>query len=111
MWYWGSGVHWWGWLFGALGMVVFWALVIWAIVALVGWTRTAGPPTARREEDPQQVLARRFAAGEIDVEEYRLRLDILRGADLVPPTGQGRLMGCRSAALLLRDGPGLVRLA
>ncbi len=26
-------------------------------------------------------------------------------------TGRALLMGCRSAALLLRDGPGLVRLA
>lgn len=31
MWYWGGGVHWWGWLAGGLAMVLFWGLVIWAI--------------------------------------------------------------------------------
>lgn len=82
MWYWGSGVHWWGWLFGAFGMVVFWALVIWAIMTLAGRTRRAGPPSAQHDDDPEQILARRFAAGDIDAEEYHQRLDTLRRAYL-----------------------------
>ena len=39
---WGTGVHWWGWVLGIAATAVFWALVIWAIVALVRWARTAG---------------------------------------------------------------------
>ena len=31
MWYWGGGVHWWGWLLGALAMVAFWGVLIWAV--------------------------------------------------------------------------------
>jgi uncharacterized membrane protein len=69
---------------------VFWALVIWAIVALVSWARNsrpdepgpAGPEpgdTPRPGDDAELILARRFAAGEIDAEEYHRRLDVLRG--------------------------------
>ena len=78
MWYWGGGMHWWGWLSGALGMVVFWALIIWGAMALARWARdTRQTP---HEEDPERILARRFAAGEIDAEEYRRDLHTLHGA-------------------------------
>jgi len=80
-------VHWWGWLSGA-AMVVFWGLVIWAIAALVGWSRGSGPTAARRGEDPEQILARRFTAGEIDAQEYHRRLDTLRGAGLASHAGR-----------------------
>ncbi len=74
----------WGYTAMAIGMVLFWALVIVAIVALVR-SGTAGaqnraalqaPPHA---ESPEQVLATRFAHGDIDEAEYRQRLAVLRG--------------------------------
>jgi putative membrane protein len=88
-WYWGAGVHWWAWGLGILTTFVFWALVVWAIVALVSWARNsrpAGPDPAgpgrgdapRPGEEAELILARRFAAGEIDAEEYHRRLEVLR---------------------------------
>jgi len=39
MWYWGTGVHGWAWGLGILISLIFWGLIIWAIVALVSWAR------------------------------------------------------------------------
>ena len=86
-WYWGTGVQWWAWGLGILTTFVFWALVIWAIVALASWARNSRPgqpgpgePGAalRPADDAELILARRFAAGEIDAEEYQRRLEVLR---------------------------------
>jgi putative membrane protein len=77
MWGW-QGWSWWGWLLMMLSMVAFWGLIVWGIVALFrgsGWTR---PRPDRR--DPEQILAERFAAGEIDEDEYRRRLEVLGSA-------------------------------
>ncbi len=87
MWYWGTGMHWWGWGLGAFTTLIFWGLIIWAIVALVRWTRGTGSGpwhdgthggTWRHDDDPEEILARRFAAGEIDADDYRERLNALR---------------------------------
>ncbi|MFE3110227.1 SHOCT domain-containing protein [Kitasatospora indigofera] len=43
------------------------------------WQGAAAPPT------PEQVLAGRLASGEIDVDEYRLRVAALRGGAAPPP--------------------------
>lgn len=84
MWYWSSGVHWWGWLLGGFGMIVFWGLVIWAIVALVGLARGSGPPRHDRDDDPERILARRLAEGEIDLDEYHRLLEALRSSRRQP---------------------------
>lgn len=36
MWYWGTGVHGWAWGLGIFTSLIFWGLIIWAVVALVG---------------------------------------------------------------------------
>lgn len=73
----------WGYALGIIGMVLFWAVLVLAVAAAVRYLdRKRGesvpppppPPTA------EQVLAERFARGEIDAEEYRQRLDTLRQA-------------------------------
>jgi putative membrane protein len=86
MWY-DGGWGWGGWLVMAVIMVLFWGLVIAGLVALVHYlTAThrshhqAGPPAesgqgSRRAED---LLAERFARGEIDDDEYKRRLALLR---------------------------------
>ena len=83
MWY-GNDVSGWGYAVMAISMVVFWGLVIAGIVVLVRYvSRTQEPRDTRpadRPPSPEQVLAERFARGEIDEEEYRGRLDTLRGA-------------------------------
>lgn len=80
-----------GWGMGAVGwifMLVFWAaliaLIVWAVTRLLPTSRTR--ETDRRElaETPEEILDRRFAAGEIDPEEYQ------RARDQLAATRQGR---------------------
>jgi putative membrane protein len=88
MWYWGSGAHWWAWGLGIFTMIIFWGLVSWLTVTLVSGLRRgfpgqgdAGPwrgEGPRHADDPEQILGRRFATGEIDADEYHRRLDVLR---------------------------------
>ncbi len=70
----------WGYPFGLIGMALFWAAVIVGIVALVRYAgrsrhQAGGPPPAPSAE---QLLAERFARGEIDEDEYLRRLATLR---------------------------------
>lgn len=95
MWYWGGGVHWWAWLLGLVGMLAFWAVIVWAIWYFVsGMTRgPAEPPPA--PSDAKRILDERLARGEIDPEEYRRLLGVIHGdagasADGRPPVGTGR---------------------
>jgi putative membrane protein len=73
-WYGGSG---WGYAFMMVSMVVFWGLVIGAIVVVVrslDRARADGPAATGAEE----ALAERYARGDIDQTEYRQRLSVLR---------------------------------
>jgi hypothetical protein len=56
-----------------LGMVAFWGGLIWILLTLVS---RSNPPAST--VDPEQVLARRFAEGELDVDQYQQRLAVLR---------------------------------
>jgi len=52
-------------------MIVFWGLVIWAVVALVqGISRSRSAGGASREDSALEILKRRYARGEIGKEEY-----------------------------------------
>jgi putative membrane protein len=62
----------WAWWLMSGGMVVFWAVVAWVIVTLV---RDAG---ARPRGRPDDILAERFARGEIDEETYRRQRELVR---------------------------------
>jgi putative membrane protein len=80
------GVSGWGWFAMSLNMILFWALVIAAAVLLYrafgrgeGHTRPSSPAPP----SPEQVLAERFARGEIDEDEYKRRVATLRTS---PPT-------------------------
>ena len=88
------GAHPSGWWYalGIISMVLFWGVLVLAIAAAVRYLDRgrperssprppAPPPTA------EQVLAGRFARGEIDADEYRQRLDTLRQAR--HPAGAG----------------------
>lgn len=70
------------WIWMMLVMVVFWGLVVVAVVALFrGTTRRDTPSgTALREQDPLEILDGRFARGEIDAEEYHTRREALHEA-------------------------------
>lgn len=88
MWYWGGGVHWWGWLLMALGMVAFWALIIWAVWYLVSSTTRRPVDHQQGGGDGKRILDERLARGEIDVDEYRRLLAALRGGDVHAGNGQ-----------------------
>lgn len=73
MMYWGSGDwNWAAWLAMTASMVLFWGLVAWVVVTIV---RRPGDT----HRSPEDVLADRFARGDIDDDEYRRRRDALRG--------------------------------
>jgi putative membrane protein len=72
----------WGW-----GMMLVWSVFAVAVVLSVVWAITrvgqTQPPTDRGRPNPGQLLAERFARGEIDEEEFRVRRAALRSADEV----------------------------
>ncbi|WP_190823581.1 SHOCT domain-containing protein [Saccharopolyspora pogona] len=79
--YWdGHGMGAWGFVVTTVSMVLLWVLIIAAIVAVVrylGRTGRVERGTGRAEE----ILAERFARGDIDEEEYRRRLQALSEHD------------------------------
>jgi len=80
MWYWGNGgVHWWGWFIGFIITVVLWALFIYLIISIMrGFAGRDHRHEVPDPDDPERVLARRFANGEIDEDEFHQRIDVLR---------------------------------
>ena len=80
MYWYDHNMGWWGWAGMGIGMVLFWALLIAGIVALVVYTKgdRQVPPDKTPAASPEQVLAARFARGEINETEYRDRLAVLR---------------------------------
>lgn len=97
MMHWGNHMNVWGSMFIGLSFLLFWAAVITAIVLLVRALRSrqggiGQAPTNPAQEGltsnqqpgheaspgPEQILANRFATGEIDADEYQSRLEVLR---------------------------------
>jgi putative membrane protein len=82
MFWYGGGWAWWQAGLMWVGMIAFWALLIWAVYALVkGIARRPEPPGG---DDARSILDQRLARGEISPEEYQR----LRG--LIDP-GTGRV--------------------
>jgi putative membrane protein len=93
--YWHGPHSGWSWALG-LGSILFWVLVAVAIVALVrvfmrgrmgppypGYAGRPGPygpagPAPRQPASPEQILAERFARGEINQDEFHERMAALR---------------------------------
>lgn len=78
MWY-GNDMGGWGFALAIVGNVLFWAVIILGAIALVRYlTRSdRATTTVHTRPTPEQLLAERFARGEIDEQEYRNRLDTL----------------------------------
>ena len=74
---WGPGV----WVAMAFVMLVFWTIVVAAIIALVRSNQGRGRDhIVGRADDAARILAERFARGEIDADEYQQRRDVLRSS-------------------------------
>lgn len=80
----------WVWIFPGITMVLLWIVLI-AVLALLwrAWSHRTGPaapwrgpgsaPAPAPRPAAEQILADRLARGEIDVDDYRQRLAVLRG--------------------------------
>jgi putative membrane protein len=79
MMYWGNGMGGWGMVLMSVSGLLFWGLIIAGVVWLVRSTDRGNQPamTAGQAPTPQQVLADRFARGDIDEDEYTRRLQVL----------------------------------
>ena len=74
---WGAGQ----WFAMSLVMVLFWTLVVALVVWLVRSSRHPVGPTPKVQSSSrraEEVLAERFARGELNEQEYVLRRDLLR---------------------------------
>jgi len=79
---WGTGWGWGGWVAMLIMMVLFWGLTVAGIIAVVRYLG-AGRPGGNRGSGPadaEEILAERFARGEIDQDEYTRRRDLLRSS-------------------------------
>jgi putative membrane protein len=81
MWRYGDHMTAWGWALMSISMLLLLGTVVTALVIAVqamvrdrNRDREPGPSAT-----PEQVLAHRFARGEIDLLEYQARLDVLHG--------------------------------
>jgi len=57
--------------FGMVGMLLFWILLIAAIIVLIKYTRSSGDSSERQQEKSAlDILKERYARGEIGREEF-----------------------------------------
>jgi putative membrane protein len=81
MWWPNGGMSGGAWAAMAIGMVLFWGLIITGAVLLI---RTLNHPSGRHaavpRPTPEHLLAERFARGEIEEEEYQRRRATLSSA-------------------------------
>jgi putative membrane protein len=77
-WYspWHQGASWQAWLMFALMIVIVVAVLVAVVYFLraASGTRTASTARGTSPESPRDILKRRYAAGEIDREEYQQKL-------------------------------------
>lgn len=81
MWWYETGPGWAGWLLMALAVVAFWGILAAVVVLLTRWMGSSSEPGP---QTPEQILAQRFARGEISEAEYHRALDALKGRHETP---------------------------
>ena len=76
----GGGWGWVGWIITAVVLVVIFAALIAAVVVAIRYLsgHRGGPGASQQARGAEDVLAERFARGEIDADEYRQRVTLLR---------------------------------
>jgi putative membrane protein len=96
--YWDDGGGDWWWIPMTLMMIAFWGGLAWVAVTLIRHNahRPAGAPPAppyaappsppSPPSDPREILADRLARGEIEIDDYRARVDALEHS---PPRARG----------------------
>lgn len=67
---WGGG---WMWLWGLAMMALFVMLIVWLVRATSGGPPAPHPPERSSTDRAREILAERYARGELSTEEYRER--------------------------------------
>jgi len=79
MWDYGEHMSGWGWALTGFGMLLFWGVLITAVIVAVQYYRSPQPRYPHTAEpSPADILARRFARGEISEEEFLSRTRLLQ---------------------------------
>jgi putative membrane protein len=73
MWWYGTGMNGWGYALMTVSMVLFWALVVVGVIVLARHLGRGRQAAA----SPEEVLAGRFATGEIDEDRYKHDRELL----------------------------------
>lgn len=68
----------WGWVVMTIGMLAFWGLLLTGVAALVHFSSGTRQATQQQPSTAEQLLAERFARGDIDESDYSKRLATLR---------------------------------
>jgi len=74
MMHWDNNWGWAGWVAMSMMMLAFWAIIAWVAVMLAKSISNS----ASRSHGAEEILAERFARGEIDSDEFTSRRDALR---------------------------------
>lgn len=83
-----TGAHWGVWIVMIVAMLVLAAILAWAVVSIVrhrDMHAAAGTSPTPGGIEALRILDERLARGDIDVEEYTRRRDLLRGGASPPP--------------------------
>lgn len=77
---WSGDMGIWGYIMMSISMLIFWGAIIAGVVLLARSLRSPGHPhyQAPPSRSAEDLLAERFARGEIDEAEYQNRLAVLR---------------------------------
>jgi putative membrane protein len=69
---------------GMIGMVAFWvvliAAIVWAVSRLLPARQKSAEPSVPGQDKPEDILDRRYARGEIDLETYQAQRAALASA-------------------------------
>ena len=87
-----GGPHWGLWIVMIFATLVFFGILTWAVLSIIRQRDAHGgggsqPPPPGAGSDALRILDERLARGEIEVDEYTRRRDLLKGSG--PPTGPG----------------------
>ncbi|MCH9728549.1 MAG: SHOCT domain-containing protein [Actinomycetia bacterium] len=81
-WMWGHGWGWGGWVLMSVVIILFVVTVATALVLVIRYVSTPqqvpGHPAANMPDRSERLLAERFARSEIDEDQYRRRIAVLR---------------------------------
>jgi putative membrane protein len=83
--YYGPGMNGWVMALIIVGNVIFWGFLVLAAITLIRYAKRGRVASSSHPAStPQQILAQRFARGDIGGDEYTRRLRVLAGSSTSP---------------------------